>query len=111
MDATPSRAPLFAGFAAAIAMLAVAPLWGFVWLLGTNGYSSDRGGAILVVQAAAALLAVPAAGGIAHAVARRHADWGRAVAFVVGCVAGVALAFGGLCVVALATVGLVGTHP
>ena len=102
--ATPSTAAA-AWLAAAVAslpMAAIAAFWGFMWLLGSNGYYDGRGAALLFGNAALALACLVAGVAASALLARRFRRRGRSQAFAV--LAGAAL---GTCA-GTATLAIVG---
>lgn len=104
--ATPSTAAAawLAAFAASLPLAAVALFWGFMWLIGSNGYYDGRGELLLFGNAGLALACLVAGATTAAMLARRFRRNGRGQLFAV--LAGAAL---GTCAgaVALVVVGLV----
>lgn len=106
----PANAPSTAAaawLAAAVASLplvAIAAFWGFMWLVGSNGYYDGRGAVLLYGNAALALACAIAGIAASALLARRFRRRGRALAFAAfaGAGLGVCVATATLLVVGLA---------
>jgi hypothetical protein len=104
--ATPSTAAAawLAAFAASLPLAAVALFWGFMWLIGSNGYYNGRGEVLLYGNAGLALACLIAGVAASALLARRFRRHGRGQLFAVLAGAGLGVCAG---TVALVTVGLV----
>lgn len=106
MTMAPPGSSATAWLAAATASLpmgAIAAFWGFLWLLGSNGYYDGRGAALLFGNAALALASLGAGIAASALLARRFHRRGRTRVFAVFVGAGL-----GVCAatVALLVVGV-----
>lgn len=103
--ATPSTAASawLAALVASLPLAAIAAFWGFMWLVGSNGYFDGRGALLLYGNAALALACLGAGIAASALLARRFHRRGRSRAFAV--LAGATL---GVCaaIVALVVVGV-----
>lgn len=69
--------------ASGLPMAAIATFWGFMWLIGSNGYFDGRGAALLFGNAALALACLVAGVTSSAWLARRFHRRGRTQAFAV----------------------------
>lgn len=104
--AAPSTAAAawLAATVASVPMAAIAVFWGFIWLLGSNGYFDGRGDALLFGNAALALACLGAGIAASALLARRFRRRGRSQAFAVlaGAVLGTCAGTATLAIVGLA---------
>lgn len=99
-----SASAWLAAATASLPMGAIAAFWGFMWLLGSNGYSGGRGTALLFGNAALALACTIAGIVAAGLLARRfhRHGWSRGVAVLAGAGLGVCGSTAMLVIVGLA---------
>lgn len=80
---SPTSAAWLAAAAASLPMGAIAAFWAMTWLIGSNGYFGWRGEALVLGNAALALLAMVAGIGLSARSAHRLRRRGRGQAFAV----------------------------
>lgn len=87
----------WAGWVTGCAMVVVGAFWMFMWLVGSNGFSSSRGGIILGGNLMLVALAVPGAIALARRFSQRWLNAGlspwKAAPLAIACACAAALAF------------------
>ena len=104
MTATPATSAAatvawLAAFAASLPLAAVALFWGFMWLIGSNGYYDGHGELLLFGNAGLALACLVAGATTAAMRARRLRRNGRGPLFAVLAGAGLGICAGALALV------------